>query len=103
LNLINAFRVAVALESHGKGVLVAVNDEIHSAREVTKTHTYDLDAFQSGACGVLGFIDPEKTVQYYRKPTRSHTGNSAFTSLSTEAAVPLIELIYCYAEARANL
>src|SRR5699024_1508939 len=53
LNLINAFCVAVALESHGKGVLVAVNDEIHSAREVTKTHTYHLDAFQSGEFGVL--------------------------------------------------
>lgn len=103
LNLINAFRVAVALESHGKGVLVAVNDEIHSAREVTKTHTYHLDAFQSGEFGVLGFIDPDKTVQYYRKPTRSHTVNSAFTSLSTEDAFPLIEIIYSYAGATGKL
>src|SRR5699024_5637653 len=64
LNIINAFHVAVALESHGKGDLVAVYDEIHSAREVTKTHTYPFDAFQSGEFGVLGFIDPDKTVQY---------------------------------------
>src|SRR5699024_11983147 len=48
-------------------------------------------------------IDPDKTVQYYRKPTRSHTVNSAFTSLSTEDAFPLIEIIYSYAGATGKL
>src|SRR5699024_6192131 len=43
------------------------------------------------------------TVQYYRKPTRSHTVNSAFTSLSTEDAFPLIEMIYSYAGAPGKL
>src|SRR5699024_9233791 len=67
------------------------------------THTYHLDAFQSGEFGLLGFIDPDKTVQYYRKPTRSHTVNSEFTSLSTEDAFPLIEMIYSYAGATGKL
>src|SRR5699024_1312578 len=53
--------------------------------------------------GLLGFIDPDKTVQYYRKPTRSNTVNSEFTSLSTEDAFPLIEMIYSYAGATGKL
>src|SRR5690625_4275688 len=72
LNLINAVRVAINPNSKSKGVMVAVNDEIHGAREVTKTNTYRLETFQSGCTGVLGFIDPDETIQYYRIPTRNH-------------------------------
>ena len=35
-NLLDAFRVAASAESRGKGVLVVLNDEINSAREVTQ-------------------------------------------------------------------
>lgn len=51
LNLINAVRVAVHPDSYGKGVLIAFNHKIHSAREATKTDTYDVDGFQSGIFG----------------------------------------------------
>src|SRR5699024_6343522 len=37
------------------------------------------------------------------KPTRSHTVNSAFSSLSTEDAFPLIEIIYSYAGATGKI
>ena len=40
LNLINAVRVAAEPASRGAGVLVVLNDTIHSARDVTKTATY---------------------------------------------------------------
>ncbi|MDY3777210.1 MAG: asparaginase domain-containing protein [Campylobacter sp.] len=36
LNLYNAVNVAINKESKGKGVLVAMNEEIHAAREVQK-------------------------------------------------------------------
>ena len=38
-NFISAIRVATSLEASDKGVMVVFNDEIHTARNVTKTHT----------------------------------------------------------------
>ena len=37
MNLVNAVRVAASPAARGMGVLVMLNDEIHAAREVTKT------------------------------------------------------------------
>lgn|SRR5699024_2721948 len=102
LNLINAFRVAIDPSSHGKGVLVVANEEIHSAREVTKTHTYRVNTFQSGEFGLLGFIDPDDTVQYYRQPTRCHTLNSEFTTLNA-GFYPKVDIVYSYAGATGEL
>jgi L-asparaginase len=41
-NLISSVKVAGSEEARGKGVLVVLNDEIHTAKNVTKTHTCDL-------------------------------------------------------------
>lgn len=40
-NLLSAVRVAITADAIGKGVLVVMNDEIHTAQNVTKTSTYD--------------------------------------------------------------
>src|SRR5215813_15023402 len=37
-NLLNAVRIAVDPQSKGKGALLAMNNQINAAREVTKTH-----------------------------------------------------------------
>ena len=42
MNLLGAVRTASAPAARGLGVLVTLNDEIHSAREATKTSTYRL-------------------------------------------------------------
>ncbi|MGY9057326.1 MAG: asparaginase domain-containing protein, partial [Alphaproteobacteria bacterium] len=42
LNLYNAVRTAACPESRGMGALVMLNDEVHSAREVSKTSTLRL-------------------------------------------------------------
>lgn len=54
-NLAAAIRVTGTV--NGPGVLVVVNDEIHSPRNVTKSHTLKLSAFQSPWSGPLGYID----------------------------------------------
>ena len=54
-NLAAAVRVA-STESLA-GVFVVINDEIHSPRLVTKTHTVRLGAFQSPWIGPIGYID----------------------------------------------
>ncbi|WP_214810855.1 asparaginase [Exiguobacterium sp. s127] len=55
-NLITALRVAVSDAARGKGVLVVFNGEIHSAFNVTKTHTSSVDTFKSVHFGNLGMV-----------------------------------------------
>ena len=68
-NLAAAVRVAASDDARGLGTLVVFNDEIHAAREVTKTHATALDTFQSPEFGALGRVDYGGTV-IARKPTR---------------------------------
>lgn len=55
-NLITALRVAVSETARDKGVLVVFNGEIHSAFNVTKTHTSSVDTFKSVHFGNLGMV-----------------------------------------------
>lgn len=98
INLINAVKVALNPQAHNKGVLVVLNDEINSAREVTKTNTYRLETFKSGQLGFLGYVDPDNTVQFYRSPTRKHTVYSRFSKLAINN-LPRVPIIYSYAGA----
>src|SRR6516162_9977339 len=68
-NLLNAVRIAVDLQSKGKGALLAMNNQINAAREVTKTHTSSLETFKSGDFGFLGEVDFDRIV-YWRSPLR---------------------------------
>ncbi|HNX01084.1 MAG TPA: asparaginase [Candidatus Cloacimonadota bacterium] len=65
-NIINAVRVACSHGAIGQGVLVVMNDEIHTARDVVKSDTGKLEAFVSEGYGILGIIDPDKVI-FYRK------------------------------------
>src|SRR5436190_7518365 len=67
MNLLGAVRTASAAAARRLGVLVVLNDEIHSAREATKTSTYRLHTFRSQDFGALGHIDADG-VQIYRQP-----------------------------------
>ncbi|WP_210471714.1 asparaginase [Sporosarcina sp. 6E9] len=102
INLLNAVKVASSKDSYGKGVLVALNDQISSARDVAKTNTYRLETFQSGQLGFLGYIDPDNTVQFYRAPTRTHTIQSKFSKLEIKE-LPTVEIVYSYAGANGNI
>jgi L-asparaginase len=64
-NLLDAVRVAASPLSEGKGTLVCLGERIHSALEVTKTHTEARDAFESPGLGALGEVD-EGIVLYSR-------------------------------------
>ncbi|SDC80316.1 L-asparaginase [Melghirimyces thermohalophilus] len=101
-NLINAVRVASEPASIGKGVLVVLNDEINCAREATKANTYRVEAFQSGQLGLLGYVDPDRKVQFYRSPSRKHTVHSQFSKLSI-SAFPKVAILYSHAGADQDL
>lgn len=55
-NLISSVRVAASDEAKDKGVLVVFNDEIHTAKNVTKTHTSNIATFQSPQYGPIGIV-----------------------------------------------
>ena len=56
-NLQSAVRVAAAAHAEGLGAVIVFNDEIHSARRVTKMHTLSPATFQSPAWGPIGRVE----------------------------------------------
>ena len=57
-----AVRTAASSEARGKGVLVVMNEEIHAAREVVKSHSANTETFVSPFWGPLGYVDPDRVV-----------------------------------------
>lgn len=55
-NLLGAVLTAADLAARGRGVLVVLNDEIHPARRVVKTHTTSTGAFASPDGGPVGYL-----------------------------------------------
>jgi L-asparaginase len=95
LNFLNAVRVAASPAARGLGVLAVLNDEIQSAREVTKTSTYRLDTFRTPDFGILGQADPDGTVAFYRRPIRRHAPDTEFDVRRT-TALPTVDIVYTY-------
>lgn len=96
MNLIAAVRVACDPEAANRGVMVVLNDEIHSAREVTKTSTYRLQAFKSPDVGVLGHVDSDK-VSWFREINTPHTMSSDFDVATLVEPLPRVDVLYSYA------
>lgn len=71
-NLSNAVRLAASPDARGLGVVVALNDEIHAARDVRKQHAFARDAFASPGLGPLGYFDADN-VYLARRPARRFT------------------------------
>ncbi len=94
MNLINAVRLAASPSAIGQGVLVAMNDEIYSARDVTKTHANQLHTFRSHDLGALGSID-NGIVSFYHRPVRKHTLQTEF-DVSILPTLPRVDVIYAY-------
>jgi L-asparaginase len=55
-NLLAAVLTAADPQAQGLGALVVLNDEVHSAQRVSKTHATALGSFQSPNGGPLGFL-----------------------------------------------
>jgi L-asparaginase len=98
LNLINAVRVAAEPASQGYGVLVVMNDRIYGARDLTKTATYRVEAFQGRDLGPLGFADADSRVRYYHRSTKRHTTETEFDVAGLES-LPRVDVVVSYAGA----
>ncbi|EAJ4784897.1 type II asparaginase [Campylobacter jejuni] len=93
-NLYNAVALAANKEAKNKGVMVAINDKILSARGVVKTHSLNVDAFSSPDFGDLGYIVDGK-VFFYNNVTKAHTKNAPF-DVSKLTSLPKVDILYSY-------
>ena len=94
MNLIAAVRTAASPAARGMGVLVVLNDEIQSAREVTKTSTLRLQTFRTPDFGVLGHADADR-VAFYRAPLRRRAPDTEFDIRGLDS-LPRVDIAYAY-------
>ncbi|CPE06136.1 L-asparaginase [Staphylococcus aureus] len=85
-NYISAIRVASDEKARHKGVMVVFNDEIHTARNVTKTHTSNTNTFQSPNHGPLGVLTKDR-VQFHHMPYRQQV----LENVNDKLNVPLVK------------
>ena len=94
-NLLAAVRVAADTKAAGRGVLVVLNDEIHSARDVRKTDNNRMDTFVSAEWGALGVVDSDG-VTFRRSSETLHTVH-ALPSLAGVETLPVVPIVADFA------
>jgi len=95
LNIYNAVAIAADPAARGRGVLVTVDDDIHSAHDIVKTHTTDVGTMSSGEAGLVGATLFGKNT-WYRVPAQVHTSKSEM-SITGVTALPRVDIIYAHA------
>ena len=94
LNLYNGVAVAADPASQGRGVMVVVNDEVHTGRDVHKTHTTAVNTFVSTTRGTVGKVYYGK-VRYGYIPTYKNTVTSAFATASI-VSPPRVDIVFAH-------
>lgn len=100
-NLLQGVRVAADPASRNKGALVVLNDEINSARHVTKTDALRLQTFRSREYGQLGVVDRDRVV-YYNQIAKRHNEQMEF-DLSKVTVLPRVDVVMVYQGATADV
>jgi len=95
LNIYNAVAIAADPKARGRGVMVTVDDDIHSAHDIIKMHTTDVGTMSSGEAGLVGAVLFGKDT-WYRSPSQTHTKKSEF-SIDGVTALPRVDIIYAHA------
>jgi L-asparaginase len=100
-NLLDA--MSVARHAGAAGVVAVCAGTIHSALDVQKVHTYQLDAFSSGDAGPLGYVE-EGVVRLLRywplaQEGRAQSAIENIAELASLAEWPRVEIVMNYAGA----
>jgi len=88
-NILNAVIQAASDEARGWGVTVTLNEYINSARNVRKTNSTNVQTFDSGEQGYLGYIAMGKVLRYNDALGRQ--------KLPIPAALPKVALLATFA------
>lgn len=90
-NLYNAVALAANPNAKGKGVMVAMNDKILVARDVQKTHTLNVNAFDFGNLGYM--VDGK--VFFENANLKIHTKKAEFDVFKLKS-LPKVDILYTY-------
>lgn len=85
-NFLSALRVAADAKSADKGVLVVMNDEIHAAKYVTKTHTSNVSTFQTPIHGPIGLVTKKEILFFKQTDPRAR-----FHIETIQGTIPIIK------------
>lgn len=91
-NFYHALILAAYPKSAKNGVLIVLNDLILSARDVIKSHTLAVNAFE---CGYIGYM-LEHTPQLLYKLRQIHTYKTPFSLEQLCAPLPKVVILYGY-------
>jgi L-asparaginase len=101
LNIFNAVGIAADPKARGRGVLVTIDDDVHSGHDIIKNHTTDVGTFTSGEAGLIGAVLFGKTV-WYRTPENVHTSKSDLR-IDNATSLPRVDIIYAHANMSPDL
>lgn len=93
--------VAVARSADARGVVVVCAGQVHSADDVSKVHTYRLDAFDSGDAGPLGCVEEGRLRQFRPWPAVCGEGwvdATAHARVQACVALPRVALLTSHAD-----
>lgn len=93
MNLYNAVALASSPEAVNRGVMVAMDEEIHSALDVTKSHTTKVDTFISPNTGRIGSVQAGK-VKFERQLCKKHTVDTPF-DVAELTKLPRVVILAC--------
>ena len=99
LNLLDAVRVAASDNARDRGVLVVLNNAIHSARLVTKISTTAVETFQSPNGGAIGAVN-DGVVVFYHSAELHHLPNALRVSeqLTGQGELPYVPILYGHSD-----
>lgn len=101
LNIYNAVAIAGDPTARGRGVLVAIDDDVHSAHDIIKAHTTDVATFTSAEAGLVGAVLFGKTI-WYRTPIQLNTSKSELAVVPGKP-LPRVDIIYAHANMSPDL
>lgn len=93
-NLYNAVALAISKDAFNKGVMVVMNDRIFSSRDVSKTHTSNIDAFKGVNSGEMGYII-DGVVYFNTITIKPHTNDTPFDVRGLNN-LPKVDIVYTY-------
>jgi len=100
-NLYNGMAVATNPGAKGRGTLVVLNDEIHFARNVVKTHTTSVQTFRSINRGPAGLVNTGKV--FWFGPLDRKFGPDSEFSVDNLDRLPCVDIIYAHANMSIDL
>src|SRR3954462_1195829 len=93
-NLYNAAAAAANSCARGRGVLVALNDQLDYARNVSKTNTSNVQTFVSLNRGPAALVNTGK-ITWFQAMDKKHGTGSAF-SITGLTKLPHVDILYAY-------